>query len=428
MNHLVSTERLLPEAIAVAFRSAKQQGWIRQEDSLLMFHDLDHLEQRIARLKAAFPPATLHAVAMKANPLIRIMEFLREQGMGVEAASIGEVNIALRIGYEPDKIVFDSPVKTNDELAFALREGIHLNLDSFAELARVDLLRQEIPSVSTIGIRVNPQVGTGTIAESSVAGSYSKFGVPIGPHRRELIEAFGRHEWLTGLHLHVGSQGCSKELLINGVGVLYDLMEEVNTQFGPGRIRHFDIGGGLPVDYGQPAPPCSLEGYALALKQNFPSLFTAHCSLFTEFGRWFHVNAGWTVSRVEYVKHEPGIRTAMIHAGADLFLRECLLPTSWRHDYLVLDPEGNLKTGTESTPCHLAGPLCFSGDMLAKNLTLPEIREGDYLVVRDTGGYTLSMWSRYNSRLMPRVLGYTGDEFTLLKERETAEDLYRFWS
>ena len=117
----------------------------------------------------------------------------------------------------------------------------------------------------------------------------------------------------------------------------------------------------------------------------------------------------------------------MIHAGADLFVRECLNPKDWQHEYTVLDRNGNLKTGTSPQPWNLAGPLCFSGDILAKNLILPAIEEGDFIIIHDTGGYTLSMWSRYNSRFVPRVLGYHGDRFQILKEREDMEALLRFW-
>lgn len=142
-----------------------------------------------------------------------------------------------------------------------------------------------------------------------------------------------------------------------------------------------------------------------------------------------HVNTGWVAGRVEYVKKDPGINTAMIHAGADLFLRECLNPKAWQHEYSVLDKNGYLKRGKDINPYNLAGPLCFSGDIVAKNVELPAIEEGDHIIIHDAGGYTFSMWSRYNSRQTPRILGYykDGERFEMLKERESFEDLVRFW-
>jgi len=214
---------------------------------------------------------------------------------------------------------------------------------------------------------------------------------------------------------------------------LYDFVTEVNVKrslknFPP--ISFFDIGGGLPVSYQSNLVPVSMEQYSAAIRQKYPLLFTSHYSLLTEFGRWVHVNAGWVASRVEYVKRDPAINTAMIHVGADLFLRECLNPNDWQHEYTVLDRDGNLKAGKDDHPYHLGGPLCFSGDILAKNIELPEIEEGDYLVIHDTGGYTFSMWSRYNSRQTPLILGYfnEGEKFEVLKERESYEGLYGFWT
>ena len=415
--------------IQSVFQLALQNGLIRNEDSSVIFYDLDHLEERIRHLVSLFPPSALHGIALKANPLIFILKILDKLGMGVEAASLGEVIIALNTGYSPKKIIYDSPVKTIQELDFALSKGIHINIDSLSELERVAVLKNKIGSESTVGIRINPQVGTGTILESSVAGEYSKFGVPIKTQKAELIEAFAKYNWLTGVHLHVGSQGCPMDLLLKGIEIVYEFVQEVNLKSGHSQITIFDIGGGLPVSYDHKKPPPTLEEYVENMKARFPELFTLQYSLFTEFGRWVHVNSGWTMSRVEYVKHDIGINTVMIHVGADLFLRECLYPSSWQHEYSVLDKNGTMKTGKDKNPYNLAGPLCFSGDILAKNVELPVIEEGDYIIIHDTGGYTFSMWSHYNSRQTPRILGYfdNGDRFEIMKERGGLEELVEFW-
>ncbi|MBE0649115.1 MAG: hypothetical protein IH596_15190 [Bacteroidales bacterium] len=139
------------------------------------------------------------------------------------------------------------------------------------------------------------------------------------------------------------------------------------------------------------------------------------------------MNSGWTVSRVEYVKRDPGINTAMLHVGADLFVRECLNPSDWKHEYSVLDSRGNLKTGRDDHPYNLAGPLCFAGDVIAKHVVLPPVEEGDYIVIHDTGGYTFSMWSRYNSRQTPRILSWLDGKLMVVKERESLENLVGFW-
>ncbi|MEI6456749.1 MAG: diaminopimelate decarboxylase [bacterium] len=432
-------------------RRALEQGWIREEDSSVILYDLTFLEKRIEYLRSLFPVGTLHGLAVKANPLIRIMEMSRNLGMGVEAASMGEVSLALKTGYPPEKIVYDSPVKTIREIEFALRNGIHINIDNLSELKRVDNLLNSMETRSTIGIRINPQVGVGSILESSVAGEYSKFGIPIRTGQAALEKAFLDYPWLTGVHLHVGSQGCPLSLLIDGIGVLYDFTLEINEkrrQRAIPPVNVFDIGGGLPVSYRSDADPPSMEEYVNAIRNRAPRLLTADWRLITEFGRWTYTNAGWTVSRVEYVKHDPGIHTAMIHVGADLFVRECLNPKDWQHEYSLFDSRGRLKKSavgsrqsidelrvtsdelrTPDEPYNLAGPLCFSGDILAKGVMLPPVEEGDCIAIHDTGSYTFSMWSRYNSRQSPRILGYTndGEHFEILKERETLDDVAGFW-
>ncbi|MDP1622133.1 MAG: hypothetical protein Q8M08_07310 [Bacteroidales bacterium] len=428
-------ENLSVESIGMALRAALLKGLIREEDTSVIFFDLVYLESRIRRLSSAYPKNTLHGLALKANPLTRILEFLRRIAprFGVEAASIGEVFMALKAGFHPNQVVFDSPVKTMADLEFALKEGVHVNVDNLAELERVSRLMASFSESmpGTIGLRINPQIGLGTILGSSVAGEYSKFGVPMKFFRAELEEAFHTHRWLTGVHLHIGSQGCAMQMLIDGIGILYDFALEMNekrAKTGLPPISVFDIGGGLPISYQSGTTAPSMEEYVMKIAERAPQLFDVNSfKLITEFGRWTYTNSGWTVSRVEYVKRDPAINTAMIHVGADLFVRECLNPLDWQHEYTVFDRDGNLKGGCDSKPYNLAGPLCFAGDILARNVPLPKVEEGDYIVIHDTGGYTFSMWSRYNSRQTPRIIGYNNDRFDILKERETHEELRGFW-
>jgi diaminopimelate decarboxylase len=423
------------DSIGTALCEALSQGMFREEDTSVIFYDLASLESRLKHLTSCFPQTTMHALAVKANPLAKIMGFAREvsPNLGVEAASIGEVTMALKAGYNPGQIVFDSPVKTMADLEFALTKGVHLNIDNLSELDRVERITLTGSNTLTgsVGIRINPQIGLGTIAESSVAGEYSKFGVPVNYLRAELEQAYLTHRWLTGVHLHVGSQGCSMQMLTDGIGVLYDFVMEINEQrklAGFPLISVFDIGGGLPVSYQAGSAAPSMKEYVAKIAVRAPLLFDPSLfRLITEFGRWTYTNAGFTASRVEYVKRDPAINTAMLHVGADLFVRECLNPTDWHHEYSVYDRHGHLKNGLDVHPYNLAGPLCFSGDIIAKNVSLPRIEEGDYLVIHDTGGYTFSMWSRYNSRQTPRIIGYRNDQFEILKERESLEELQRFW-
>ncbi|GLI68326.1 hypothetical protein VaNZ11_012721 [Volvox africanus] len=246
------------------------------ESATAMFMDLDLLHATIATLKRApFPPSTLHTFAVKANPVGRVLELMRDAGMGAEVASLGELRQALACGFPPDRVVFDSPIKTREELRFALSAGVRLNLDNLQEVQRVaellaaepELLGSTAGDCSTagprlIGLRVNPQVGEGRIAALSTAGRVSKFGIPLLDSRGELLAAFANHPWINALHLHVGSQALPLELTVEGVARVADLMAEVEAAaaaaaYGSGagsgrcrRIMALDIGGGLPVQYG----------------------------------------------------------------------------------------------------------------------------------------------------------------------------------
>ena len=310
-------------------------------------------------------------------------------------------------------------------MEYALDLGVHINIDSLEELRRVDALLQGRGSRSTIGLRINPQVGSGRIAITSVADEYSKFGVPITEFRDELLSAYQRHEWLKGIHLHIGSQGTDLGLLLRGVEVAADFARSL-----PRPIEIFDIGGGLPAAYREDERPPTPADYAAALKKQFPELLSAPVRLVTEFGRAVHANAGWTVSRVEILKRVRNVDTAMLHVGADLLLRRCYMPQDWYHEITIVDRCGRPKTGLHPKKVTFAGPLCFAGDLISQEIECPPVEEGDYVLIHDTGAYTLGMWSRHNSRQVPRVLGYEeeGERFYDLKARETLEEVHSFWS
>lgn len=415
------------------FTKAISTGLIEEEETSVIFYDISFIEQKIKTLQESFPKSSLHAIAVKSNPLIKILELLKEMNVGAEVASLPELYIAEKTGFASNKIIFDSPAKTKNEIEYAIKLGTHINIDSLQELEIIDELRKKISSKSTFGIRINPQVGAGSIASTSVGDEYSKFGVPIKEYKSDLTAAFLRYDWLKGIHLHVGSQGCPVDLLLEGIEVVYYFALELNEKLIEQKkepVSIFDIGGGLPVSYRNNEKAVSINEYAEQLKKHFPDLFNDKYKLITEFGRTIYANSGWTVSRVENVKFSGNTKTAVIHVGADLLLRRAYSPNEWHHNISVIDNNGNLKSGKDIGKYIIAGPLCFAGDLVAKNVELPQIEKGDFIIIHDTGAYTLSMWSRYNSRQIPKVIGYynDGEKFLILKERESLDDIYKFWS
>jgi diaminopimelate decarboxylase len=389
---------------------------LSDERPWLVVVDVGLVLDRFDELRGAFGEGWLHAVAMKANPLTALLRRLVDQGAGLEAASAGELQVALDAGCPPDRVVFDSPAKTRSELRRALDLGVTINADNLAEVERIAELRGDCGS--RIGLRINPEVGAGTIEALSVATRNAKFGVSLEARRDEILHAFGRYDWLDGVHVHVGSQGCGLDLLVAGARRAVEVAEAVGA-------RRIDIGGGLPFAYAPGTVAPSPADYAARLRRDVPALFDFDVT--TEFGRWLFAPAGWAVSRVEYVKPGADLTIATVHFGADLMLRHVYQPGTWHHPISVFDRDGRRKTGA-ARPTTVAGPLCFSGDVIASDALLPPIDEGDVVTVSNIGAYTLSMWSHYCSRRFPTVVGVDGGNFVVLRPGDRVEDSARFWS
>jgi diaminopimelate decarboxylase len=388
-----------------------------QQKSFLIY-DLDFLESKISELKRAFPDGALHAIAAKACPLPKIMQFQYEQGVGVECASIEEVWLAIDSHIPSDVIIFDGPAKTKEEILFCIDQGIHFNINCLEELSRVAALAGDQQAFSA-GLRINPQIGTGRIQTTSVAGAVSKFGVRIDRYKSEIVKAFKKYSWLKGLHVHIGSQGMEVHQLASGTAlVINELLEQLEG------VSIIDIGGGLPVSYTASESSARYTDYAQKLAEICPQIFRPEYRLVTEFGRSLFANAAIAVSKVEYVKDQEQLIT---HLGADLFLRPVYNPKDWGHEFMALGSKGHL-LDTEKRVYDIAGPLCFGGDFIGRSISLPRVQEHDYLVVKDVGAYTLSMWSRHCSRLTPPVLGISKGRVISLKKEETRQQIFDFWS
>lgn len=337
--------------------------------------------------------------------------------------------MAKAAGLQPDRLVFDSPAKTRSEIQQLGIQfpGLHVNADSLHELSRYPKSHSGLK----LGLRINPAIESDSIQSMSVGNRQSKFGELLD-HREEIMRAFEQWEDLQGLHIHSGSQFKNLDPTIQSISRVIELAEEIESRLGYQKVKTIDIGGGFPINYDEQSAPYSLAAYAAQLKERVPVLFSGKYKVITEFGRWVHAVAGWIVSEVEYVKQEDDFRNVVIHIGADAFLREAYNPADWYHALYVLDPEGHAKPGTDLKPANIAGPLCFGGDFIEKDHLLPPIQPGDKVVIADCGANTFSLWSRHCSRPFPKVIGYIRENgkylFRILKERETMQDIIRFWS
>ena len=406
-------------------------------------------------------PQWLHCFAAKGNPVGEILRKLhRDGGMGVEAASMGEL-LAAHEGAEiaAGHLVFDSPIKTPTELRYALTRGIFLNLDNFQELQRVRELIPQVEETSPgctaglrLGLRVNPQVGAGSLEGFSTGAQVSKFGVPI-EQREGILAAFKETPQLNALHVHAGSQGMNFVLQVAAIRALVDLAQEINSAVGRRQVHILDVGGGLSVNFGSDEVAPSFGDYAQALRAGVPELFSAGSPfslIVTEFGRAVLAKAGFVMCAVEYTKESGGRHFAAIHSGADLFVRTVYLPQQWPLRLHLLDSSGAPKcpisTSADPQPqgpglfeTDIVGPCCFSMDVVAHRRMLPEIEPGDFILVLDTGAYFHSSFSLYNSRSAPGVflfhsdatcanpLSATSEEFVCVCKPQTSDFTLSFF-
>lgn len=416
---LVVDDNLIQTTLQVAL----EQHLLDSEDTLAIFLDRAVIDDRLHRLREAFGESAHHAVAIKSNPLMHVLQHLVRQGAGLEAASFAEVCMASSAGIDNTRIVFDSPAKTVREIQ-QLQErfpGIRVNADSLTELSRYP----QSGSGLKIGLRVNPLITASTVESMNVGGKKSKFGESIDNHESIVREAV-RCEDLDCLHIHVGSQYTDLEPTVLAVRRIVDLAHDINKAAKENKITTIDIGGGFPVNY-HSGKPYHIKDYALALKSKCPELFDGQFEIITEFGRYVHANACWALSRVEYTKPS----NLIVHAGADMFVRECYNPDDWHHEMMVLDSNGEPKAG-QSVPVDIAGPLCFGGDFIGRGVEIPAAKSGDWLAIKDVGANTFSLWSRHCSRAFPKVLATDSNldaiAVEIVKRRESIESIVKFWS
>ena len=387
-----------------------------------LFIDLDGLDSRLASLERAFPSGSLHCMAMKACPLPALLSRCVSQGFGLECASEVELEMALSL-CPPDRIVFDSPAKTRSEIERALQAGVRLNVDNLEELRRLE--QMTLPPGANVGLRINPCVGTGHIADTSTAMAGSKFGIDLHGHRSALMAAYATHSWLKGLHFHVGSQGCELSLWVKAASAAASFVRDIRA-FGR-ELEWVDVGGGLPVAYGETEVAPTFQELAELFRNEVPDLWKGKHRIITEFGRSIFAPIGWAATKVEYTKQSGDRQIAVTHLGADLLLRPAYRPEQWRHQIQVFDAHGDPREEAKS-PWDIAGPLCFSGDLIARQRPLPDIQSGDIVCIEDVGAYALSMWSRYNSRRSPAVYGLKHpDQIQCLRNAETVEQVLNFW-
>ncbi|MFI2415258.1 diaminopimelate decarboxylase [Streptomyces sp. NPDC018947] len=397
-----------------AVRAALEQGLLGPGAPIAGLLDVTGIRESAAELRAAFEAVTapgtpvLHAFAVKATPLVPVLRLLDQEGIGAEVASPGELALARAAGVPAERTVLDSPAKTPGELREALSLGIAVNADNPQELERVDaLMASGTTTRSPLGIRVNPQIGGGSIEALSTATATSKFGVALRDEgaREWVVRAYLDRPWLTRLHAHTGSQGIPLALMAEGVAEAYALAEEINGRAGRRQVDTLDIGGGLPVNFASEETTPTYAQYARVLREAVPGLFDGRYGLVTEFGRSLLAEHGTVVARVEYAKSAGGRPVAVTHAGVQVATRTVYAPEAWPLRIAAYSGKGLPKEGPAVVQ-DVAGPACFAGDLLATARELPLLEQGDYVAALDTGAYYFAHHYAYNSLARPGIYGF----------------------
>ncbi|MGH1419452.1 MAG: diaminopimelate decarboxylase [Hyphomicrobiaceae bacterium] len=354
--------------------------------------------------------------AMKANSNQAVLKTLAKLGAGMDVVSEGELRRALAAGVPANKIIFAGVGKSRAEMAFALKEGIlGFNVESVPELHALSDVADEMGLKAPVSIRVNPDVDAKTHEKISTGKSENKFGVPYV----DALSIYAQAAALpgidvAGIHMHIGSQITDLAPYRDAFRLLHDLVVELRA--AGHNLRHLDIGGGLGVPYeaGKDVPPHP-QDYAAVVGEELGAL---GLKIVMEPGRVIAGNAGILVSRVLYSK----IGAERTFTIVDASMAELLRPTLYEAYQEVL-PEREALNSEPETLQDVVGPVCESGDYLAKSRMLPPFKEGDLLAVMTAGAYGAVMASTYNSRLLvPEVL-VSGDRFGVVRERPTYDDL-----
>lgn len=393
--------------------------WVYSQSTLV--HHLKTLQEAFAEIKP------LICYSIKTNGNLHICKLMREHGSGFDVTSAGELYRALQAGGTGSQIVFAGAGKTRDEIHMGLGADVLMfNVESEAELSLIARTAKSISKTANIALRVNPDVDPKTHPETSTGMFGTKFGLPWDQIGRVAQEIKGESKLkLVGLHFHLGSPILTtkpyEEALQRAVPLLLDLRKQGHP------ITHLNCGGGFGIHYKkQEALPASAFAKVIV-----PAVQEAKCQLALEPGRFIAGNAGILVSKVIYPKVSAGKRFIIQDAAMNDLLRPRLYGAF--HRIWPVQPSPSVPAppadyeaeipGTEV--CDVVGPVCETGDYLARERRLPPVKTGDLLATFSAGAYGMAMSSNYNGRLRAAEVLVNGKTSRMIRRRETMEDLVR---
>lgn len=381
----------------------------------LVKRNFENLSSSIRRVYSRFKVF----YAVKANPLISILRFIRMLGGGAEIVSLGELEASKRAGLNGAEVLFNGPGKTVEEIESAIGFSVYsMNVESIEELKMVKEAAGRLGVKAGVGFRINPGVKVATHKYLTLGFKGSKFGLDAKSYRAALSEAKRSGELLPrGIQMHVGSQifrASDFQRAFHSFTRFLNAFKSV-LGFPP---EFIDLGGGIGLDYETGDTAVSLNRFSKALSETVGNPgWPDGAMLILEPGRVLVGNAGALFTRVLYVKESGGIRWAIVDAGMNDFMRTTLYGV--KHRVVCLDPRRGKRVKYA-----LGGPICESGDVFGE-YCLPPLKKGDVLAVLDVGAYGSSMSSNYNGRLRPPTLTLQSGRVYLAERRESLDDIFR---
>ena len=375
---------------------------------------LSHYRKLAAAFRALSP---VICYSMKANSNLAILRALVKAGSGLDIVSGGELYKALLVGCDPKKIVYASVGKTEEEIRQAIAKQIlFFNVESLSELELINRVACDLGVSASVALRINPDVEPKTHSYITTGKLTNKFGIDLDTaynifkNRAEFV-----HLKFSGLHMHIGSQIIDGAPYILALKKMIRFIHKLKAEAID--IQYLNIGGGLGIIYNKEKPQTA-EEFA---KKIIPLLKNSGLKIILEPGRFITGNAGILVTKTLYVKKTPLKNFVIVDAGMNDLIRPSLYGA--HHDILPLRKAESRKRKAESFD--VVGPICESGDFLAKDRQMPELNEGDYLAVMSAGSYGFSMASNYNCRLKPAEIMVKGNKFYTTRKRDSYLDLVK---
>lgn len=375
-------------------------------------YDFNYITNQYEELKSAFRARkSLIAYAVKANSNLSLIKHLANLGAGADCVSIGEVKRALKVGIPSYKIIFSGVGKIDDEIRQALELDIlMINVESDAELQRVEIIAKELGKVARISIRVNPNIDPKTHPYISTGLHENKFGVDIDTAKRMYIQC-KNSDFLdpVGIHCHIGSQLTELQPIKEAVKIVADLVR--NLKAIKIELSFIDIGGGLGIIYKDEKLIDTYE-YAQSILE---TMFGLDITIICEPGRFIVGNSGIFVTKVLYEKINGNKRFVIVDGAMNDLIRPALYNAYHRIEVL--------NDNQDFSDCNLVGPVCESGDFFAKNIQLPKTEHNDLVAIYSAGAYGFTMSSNYNTRGKVAEIAIEDGKDRLIRKRETFEDL-----